>query len=132
MTTPLIPAETGGRPRFDLWLVTCSLLLIGAAGYGLYKFRLVTNPFTPKVVIFDAEKLFTAKAAQVAHSPVARPETIQTDAAAVIAGIKQELRQYQDRGFIVLNASQVMAWPAAQDITPDIARNLHIALPETP
>lgn len=132
MSTTPSPAATGGRPRFDVWLFACVLLVTVAAGYGLLKFRIVTNPFTPKVVVFDSEKLFTAKARQVAHNPVARPETVQAEAAGVIASIKQELRGYQDQGYIVLNASQVMAWPEAQDITPDIARNLHIVLPEAP
>lgn len=133
MSTSSSPtAGSGGRRFPDPWLLGCGLLLIAASVFALHRFGWLENTWSPKVVIFDAEKLFTAKAALVARSSDARPETVQADAATVIAGIKQELRQYQAKGYIVLNASQVMAWPAARDITPEIARNLHIPLPEAP
>ena len=47
-----------------------------------------------------------------------------------VDAVRAEIVGYRSKGYIVLNSAQVVAWPEATDITPELAKKMGVALGE--
>ena len=109
-----------------LAMMTVIIILLGYAATQLW----LTHQHVVKVVIFDSERFFTAKASQDAKAAVSNPTSMPTDAKVFVDAVRAEIVGYRSKGFIVLNSAQVVAWPEATDITPELAKKMEVALGE--
>jgi hypothetical protein len=104
-------------------------VIVVLLGYAATQFWLA-HQHVIKVVIFDSERFFTAKASQDAKASVSNPTSIPTDAKVFVDAVRAEIVVYRSKGYIVLNSTQVVAWPEATDITPELANKMGVALGE--
>lgn len=109
-----------------LAMMTVIIILLGYAATQLW----LTHQHVVKVVIFDSERFFTAKASQDAKASVSNPTSMPTDAKVFVDAVRAEIVGYRSKGYIVLNSTQVVAWPEATDITPELAKKMGVALGE--
>ena len=58
------------------------------------------------------------------------PTSMPTDAKVFVDAVRAEIVGYRSKGYIVLNSAQVVAWPEATDITPELAKKMGVALGE--
>ena len=109
-----------------LAMMTVIIILLGYAATQLW----LTHQHVVKVVIFDSERFFTAKASQDAKASVSNPTSMPTDAKVFVDAVRAEIVGYRSKGYIVLNSAQVVAWPEPTDITPELAKKMGVALGE--
>ena len=109
-----------------LAMMTVIIILLGYAATQLW----FAHQHVVKVVIFDSERFFTAKASQDAKAAVSNSASIPTDAKVFVDAVRAEIVVYRSKGYIVLNSAQVVAWPEATDITPELAKKMGVALGE--
>ena len=107
-------------------MMTVIIILLGYAATQFW----LTHQHVVKVVIFDSERFFTAKASQDAKASVSNPTSMPTDAKVFVDAVRAEIVGYRSKGYIVLNSAQVVAWPEATDITPELAKKMGVALGE--
>ena len=115
--------------QHDWPLLAMMALIIILLGYAATQLWL-THQHVVKVVIFDSERFFTAKASQDAKASVSNPTSIPTDAKVFVDAVRAEIVVYRSKGYIVLNSTQVVAWPEATDITPELAKKMGVSLGE--
>jgi len=115
--------------QHDWPLLAMMALIIILLGYAATQLWL-THQNVVKVVIFDSERFFTAKASQDAKASVSNPTSMPTDAKVFVDAVRTEIVGYRSKGYIVLNSAQVVAWPEATDITPELANKMGVALGE--
>ncbi|MDO9179602.1 MAG: hypothetical protein Q7U16_14975 [Agitococcus sp.] len=109
-----------------LAMMTVIIILLGYAATQLW----LTHQHVVNVVVFDSERFFTAKASQDAKASVSNPTSMPTDAKVFVDAVRAEIVVYRSKGYIVLNSAQVVAWPEATDITPELAKKMGVALGE--
>ena len=115
--------------QHDWPLLAMMALIIILLGYAATQL-LLTHQHVVKVVIFDSERFFTAKASQDAKASVSNPTSMPTDAKVFVDAVRAEIIAYRSKGYIVLNSAQVVAWPEATDITPELAKKMGVVLGE--
>lgn len=117
------------RRQFDWPLFVMGTVIVLLLGYTATQLWMSRQP-TVKVVVFDTERFFTAKAAQDAKAVGTNPKNIPTDTKAFVDRVRTEVVGYRAKGYIVLNSAQVVAWPEATDITPELAKKMGVELGE--
>lgn len=123
------PITLPTQRQYDWPLLAMMAVIVIFLGYAATQFWLA-HRHVVNVVIFDSERFFTAKASQDAKAAVSNPTSIPTDAKVFVDAVRAEIVVYRSKGYIVLNSAQVVAWPEATDITPELAKKMGVALGE--
>lgn len=104
-----------------------------AIGFGLLGFKLfhssaLPNTNQPMFVVVNVSKLTGAATKEILAQKDLTPEQSGAVTKKLADNVKKLLGSYRERGYIVINASALLAFPPAMDITPQFAEQLGVKI----
>lgn len=126
---PVVQPDQPAVKKADWPLFLMSVVIVLCLGYAAFNwFSPGKSAVASKVVVFDSQRFFTAKARQDAEAKLQSPESVPSDTKAFVQALQAEVAQMGKDGLIVINSSQVVAWPDGADVTPVIAKKMGVKL----
>lgn len=112
------------RPTVFLTLIAAVLALVWFGFLASPK----SQPQQPQVLILDSAKIVDRKMKEVMSATGMTPEKAAEEGRKTGESLNAALEEYRHQGYIVINASVALAWPAEADITHAVAERLAVKL----
>jgi hypothetical protein len=109
-----------------LALKIAAVLALAWLGYLTYPWKL--QPQQSQVLILNSAKIVDRKMKDVMSAAGMTPEKAAEEGRKTGEALNAALEEYRHQGYIVINSSVVLAWPAEADITHAVAERLAVKL----
>ncbi|MGD9787873.1 MAG: TrbI F-type domain-containing protein [Sulfuricellaceae bacterium] len=96
--------------------------------FGFLAYPWKSQPQQPQVLILDSAKIVDRKMKEVMSATGMTPEKAAEEGRKTGESLNAMLEEYRRQGYIVINASVALAWPAEADITHAVAERLAVKL----